>query len=90
MEDRFVYVLFERHTKDGEIWFKTVRNRPDIYISDEWYKCNEVRWKRFNELEVCAVETKNFHSKDFCDENYSIKYKDGLQIELIIEKRFVH
>ena len=90
MKDGIVYVLFERHTKDGEIWFKTARKRPDIYISDEWYKVNEVRCKRLRELEQCANETKNFKSKDFCDENYSIMHRDGLLIELIIEKRFVH
>ena len=88
MEYKKVYALYERHSKDGEFWFKSAGKRLDVAISDEWYKVNEIRCKRMNELEKCAISTNNLKSQDWCDENYSILYKDGLLIELIIETKY--
>ena len=88
MEYKKVYVLFERHSKDGDFCFKSVCKRPDIAIHDEWHKLNEIRNKRFKELKDCAISTNSFKSEDFCDENYSILHKDGLLIELIIETKY--
>lgn len=91
MNYKKVYVLFERHSKNGDVWFKT--HAPygyvDLSISDEWYKVNEVRNRRFKELKECALRCNDFKDEDFCDENYSILHKGGLKIELIIDTKIL-
>lgn len=89
MEYRKVYALYERHSKDGEFWFKSAGKRPDILISDEWYKVNNIRCQRFNELRDAAISCDNLKSQDLCDEIYSILYKDGMLIELVIETKYL-
>lgn len=89
MQYKKVYALWERHSKNGEFWFKSAGKRPDVFVADEWYKANEVRNRRFKELKDCAMSTNNFKSEDFCDENYSILFKDGMLIELIIETKYM-
>jgi hypothetical protein len=88
MQYKKVYALYERHSKDGEFWFKSAGKRLDVAISDEWYKVNDIRNRRLKELKTLAESTNNFKSQDFCDENYSILFKDGMLIELIIETKY--
>ena len=89
MDYKKVYVLFERHTRNGERYFKTIaKGYVDLAVSDEWYKVNEIRNKRFQELKKCAIDTGNFKETDFCDENYSILHKDGFLVELIIVTKY--